>query len=524
MKVPSDPGRLSSTQASFRVRLGASTAPLIGAPGSAFGGSYVPPPFIERPLGIPPVVVDAPRPAELGAIPAMAGVGAPRRKGRLTTVTWSGHAAPGDLTATQLLEAVRLTTVPAPAPAEDDTQLIRPYAASPGSRYGSSASEAPSHRAPGPYGPAVPRQSGGAATEEPVGPAVRPWTPSGEPPELPAGALGESRHAWYPGRRVDLGLVLLPLRVVLGSLSVYAGFSKLCNPVYFDGGDRGSMMRWLASLHPWGMARPLLDLAMAHPVGAGLGVAFIQVVAGVLTIIGLWQRLAAAATMVLSAALLFTVSWRTGPVYDTPDLIFLAAWSPLLIAGAPFASLDGRIALEAWRRYGASAPGALRRRVLRRGTVIATLVVGLALLTGSVLGAAVRTGAGTRLDPSRPSTDYGTPMWPGSGPTPTPTTSPSPSPSPTPSASPSASHSGKAHSSRPVGGNSQAPGTTSSSVGGATGGSTGGTTGRSGGSSGGTSPSSGSTGGGGLIGGVLGSGPLLGMGAGHRYSGSGGEA
>ncbi|MFD0571550.1 hypothetical protein ACFQ0T_23000 [Kitasatospora gansuensis] len=159
---------------------------------------------------------------------------------------------------------------------------------------------------------------------------------------------------------------------------------------------------------------------MAHPVGSGLAVAFIQIVVGVLSILGLWQRAAAGMAMALSAALLFTVSWRAVPVYDTPDLIFLAAWSPLLIAGAPFGSLDGRIALEAWRRYGSSAPAALRRRILRRSGVVTAVVVGLTLLLGSMLGAAVRTGGRTDPAPAKPPTDFGSPMWPGNGPSPTP--------------------------------------------------------------------------------------------------------
>lgn len=99
--------------------------------------------------------------------------------------------------------------------------------------------------------PRQPREGAGTATDAGIGPVGAPqgWTPSGELPEVSATAA-EGKQPWYPGRRVDLGLVLLPLRAVLGSLSVYAGFSKLCDPVYFDGGERGSMMRWLASLHP----------------------------------------------------------------------------------------------------------------------------------------------------------------------------------------------------------------------------------------------------------------------------------
>ncbi|WP_407913306.1 DoxX family protein [Kitasatospora sp. NE20-6] len=501
--MPSDPAKLSSTQASFRVRLSAPTAPMIDAPaGAAFGDPYGMQSgasgYGARALVTPQVVVPS------AQIPAMAGGGvtAPRRKGRVTTVTWSGQAAPGDHAATRLLEAVRLTTVPAPAGAAGRGS---PMSGLPGSSPGIDETQ-PLH--------GVPRQSGPPPLPyEPVGPG---WAPSGELPEVSAqNGPVDARHAWYPGRRVDLGLVLLPLRIVLGSLSVYAGFSKLCDPVYFDGGERGSMMRWLSSLHPWKVAEPLLAFAMSHPVGAGLGVAFTEIVVGVLTVLGLWQRFAAGAAMTLSAALLFTVSWRSVPVYDTPDMIFLAAWSPLLIAGAPFGSLDGRIALDAWRQYGPDAPRAVRRRVLRRSSVVAAVVVGLTLLTGSMLGAAVRTGGTTGPGPVKPPTDYGSPMWPGNSTTTTPSPSPEPSTSPshgrssspsaTTSPSSSSGRTGKAKSSKSAGtGGHSTPGRSSSTRSGS---STGGGTGTTGGSTPrpGTSP--------GLIGGVLGSGPLGGLSA-----------
>ncbi|MFE7778609.1 DoxX family membrane protein [Streptomyces sp. NPDC057445] len=214
------------------------------------------------------------------------------------------------------------------------------------------------------------------------------------------------RHAYYPGRRMNLGVVLLPLRVFLGLISIYAGMGKLCDPVYFDGGERGSMVKWLNSLDPWTLAGPLRDFALSHPVGAGLTVAFLQVVVGVLTVLGLWQRVAAVVGALLSAALIMTVSWRTAPAYDAPDIINLAAWSPLIIAGAPVYSVDGRLAGEAWRRLGPRTElRELRRRVLRRGGVLAAVVVGLTLLVGSILGGAVRstelvTVPGPNVDPT----------------------------------------------------------------------------------------------------------------------------
>lgn len=526
VKVPSDPARLSITQASFRLRLGAPVAPLIEAPagllstGAAFGDPYANQGLIRRPLVTPQVVVPA------SAVPALAGAvggGAPRRKGRVTAVTWTGQAPPGDLAATQLLDAVRLTGSGPDdgGPGMSDTQVIPSYS---GAR----------------TVPRQPREGAGTATDAGIGPVGAPqgWTPSGELPEVSATAA-EGKQPWYPGRRVDLGLVLLPLRAVLGSLSVYAGFSKLCDPVYFDGGERGSMMRWLASLHPWKVAEPLLAFAMAHPVGAGLVVSFTQVVVGVLTLLGLWQRLAAGAAMLLSAALLFTVSWRAVPVYDTPDLIFLAAWSPLLIAGAPFASLDGRLNLEAWRRYGADAPAALRRRVLRRGTVVTTVVVGATLLLGSMLGAAVRTGARTHQAPARPATDYGTPVWPSGAPTGTPggqgsSTSPSPAPRPaTPTPSPttppssapatrpgSPTPSGKGHSAKAETGAGTTPAPAAPSAAAPSAGSSPAqrSTPAPAGSGAASKPSPSSGASPGLLGGVLGSGPLADLSGGSRSS------
>ncbi|WP_405888293.1 DoxX family protein [Streptomyces sp. NBC_01136] len=220
------------------------------------------------------------------------------------------------------------------------------------------------------------------AREEPEGAGAEPVRRHGADPV---------RHAYYPGRRMNLGVVLLPLRIFLGFISVYAGMGKLCDPVYFDGGERGSMVKWLNTLHPWEVAEPLRQFALQHPVGSGLVIAFLQVVVGVLTVLGLWQRAAAVVGAMLSAALIVTVSWKTVPAYDAPDIIYLAAWSPLIIAGAPVYSVDGRLASEAWRTLGPRADiWDLRRRVLRRGALVSAVVVGFTLLVGSLLGGAVR--------------------------------------------------------------------------------------------------------------------------------------
>ncbi|MFE9659333.1 DoxX family membrane protein [Streptomyces sp. NPDC005955] len=393
VKVPSDPAQVIVNHASFRVQLNAT--PTRSA-------------RVARAAGA----------ADTGRVPV---AGARRR----APVVWSGRSAPGDTGATGLLQAVRETgvrravgaepgdggatqviprvtprtafddTVETPGAGGPETRLLPAQMRSTGSAYEETAGMpvvgADDRRPPDDYD--------GYAGYDGYGPHDDGYGGYDDGYELDADGTGEPRHgdarrphhAYYPGRRLNLGVVLLPLRVFLGLISVYAGLGKLSDPVYFDGGERGSMMKWLNSLHPWALAEPLRDFALQHPVGAGLTIAFLQVIVGVLTVLGLWQRVAAVVGALLSAALIVTVSWRTVPAYDAPDIIYLAAWSPLIIAGAPVYSADGRLGSEAWRTLGPRAElWALRRRVLRRGTVVASVAVGLTLLLGSVLGGAVR--------------------------------------------------------------------------------------------------------------------------------------
>lgn len=374
VKVPCDPAQVIVNHASFRVQLAEPAAR---------------------------------RSVDPARIPALGSPAAGAR--RRAPVVWSGRSAPGGTTGgtSQLLHAVRDAGIGLDGgPGEDvgTTQVL------PRIRLGDGA---PAQTVIGQRGPADSdsllrgvRPVGSAyESDHPYrNPSYRDRgrfddgydddrfeTPDGYDPGAKRRGAESVRHAYYPGRRMNLGVVLLPLRIFLGLISVYAGMGKLCDPVYFDGGERGSMVKWLQALDPWALAVPLRDFAVSHPVGAGLTVAFLQVVVGVLTICGLWQRVAASIGALLSAALLMTVSWRTIPAYDAPHIIYLAAWSPLIIAGAPVYSMDGRLAGEAWRRLGPRVEVSdLRRRVLRRGAMMTTMVAGLTLLIGSLLGGAVR--------------------------------------------------------------------------------------------------------------------------------------
>ncbi|MFC8896428.1 DoxX family protein [Streptomyces cinereoruber] len=379
VKVDSDPAQVIVNHASFRVRLAPAPQPKFaaGARTAALSGAGAG--------------------AGVAAGAAARAGGGPRRR----PVVWTGKSSPG---ATGLLQAVR----------ESSVATLEPVGGHGGQDTGATQAiprvgdTMPTPVVPaGPLLPPMRRAEGAYDDLYEMRPEPEAYGDGGEGAYGGTDAYGGEgtrpgradrrhgqdsvRHAYYPGRRMNLGVVLLPLRVFLGLISVYAGMGKLCDPVYFDGGERGSMVKWLNSLHPWALAEPLRDFALQHPVGAGLTVAFLQVVVGVLTILGLWQRVAAVVGALLSAALLLTVSWKSVPVYDSADIIYLAAWTPLIMAGAPVYSVDGRLAGEAWRTLGPRADLLdLRRRVTRRGSLLAAVVVGLTLLIGSVLGGAVR--------------------------------------------------------------------------------------------------------------------------------------
>jgi thiosulfate dehydrogenase [quinone] large subunit len=216
-----------------------------------------------------------------------------------------------------------------------------------------------------------------------------------------------------------LGRALLPLRAFLGFTFCFAGLQKLANPGFFQASNPGSIQAQLAGAARRSPIHSLISPLTHVAVPLGLLIAVAELAIGLGTLLGLWQRLAAAGGVALSLMLFLTVSFHSSPYYTGADIVFAFAWTPLLLAGAgPILSADAAIAARARAWKGdrrVSAEEASRREVVLKGTVTAAAAIGGLVLGGLVAGAG-RLAGGTK-DNSGTALPTQSPSAPAAGPT-----------------------------------------------------------------------------------------------------------
>jgi len=216
-----------------------------------------------------------------------------------------------------------------------------------------------------------------------------------------------------------LGRALLPLRAFLGFTFCFAGLQKLANPGFFQASNPGSIQAQLAGAARRSPIHSLISPLTHVAVPLGLLIAVAELAIGLGTLLGLWQRLAAAGGVALSLMLFLTVSFHSSPYYTGADIVFAFAWTPLLLAGAgPILSADAAIAARARAWKGdrrVSAEEASRREVVLKGTVTAAAAIGGLVLGGLVAGFG-RLAGGTK-DNSGTALPTQSPSAPAAGPT-----------------------------------------------------------------------------------------------------------
>jgi len=196
-----------------------------------------------------------------------------------------------------------------------------------------------------------------------------------------------------------LGRALLPLRAFLGFTFCFAGLQKLANPGFFQAINPGSIQAQLAGAVRRSPIHALISPLTHVAVPLGLLIAVAELAIGIGTLLGLWQRLAAAGGVALSLLLFLTVSFHSSPYYTGADIVFVFAWTPLLLAGAgPLLSADAAIVARARARRGSrrvNAEEASRREVVLKGTVTA-MAAAAGLVLGGVVAGLGRLAGGTK--------------------------------------------------------------------------------------------------------------------------------
>jgi thiosulfate dehydrogenase [quinone] large subunit len=221
-------------------------------------------------------------------------------------------------------------------------------------------------------------------------------------------------------------LALFPLRVFLGITFVYAGIQKLSDPGFLHPGAPtyiGTQLSAFAHGTPGGFL--LRAFRLPDPKLAGVGVAFVEIVVGLLVLGGLVTRAAAAVGLLLNLVLFLTNSWHTSPYFLGSDIVFVFAWLPFVLAGAscqpaidnsldriatarPQSPRAGNTAARATRGRSPSEQGsALTRRGVIARALGATGAVAVALGVISTLARGSYRSGATRLA-ARPSTPTST--------------------------------------------------------------------------------------------------------------------
>lgn len=180
---------------------------------------------------------------------------------------------------------------------------------------------------------------------------------------------------------------LLPLRLFLGVTFVYAALDKLSDGHFLAGAaDPASFVSQTRAAKDGGSPIGfLLGPALDAPTLFALAVAFGELAVGLGTLLGLWGRVAALGGALINLSLWLTVSWNVSPYYLGNDLGYLMAWTPLLLAGTPYLSVDGYLARRAGRdRERGLTEEHVRRRSLMDGGIAAVAIGGAGLLTGSL--------------------------------------------------------------------------------------------------------------------------------------------
>lgn len=208
-------------------------------------------------------------------------------------------------------------------------------------------------------------------------------------------------------RANELGWALLPLRVFLGATMAYAGLLKFFDANYLDPNSPNGVQAQMTAAATASPIGGLVSFTAEHSALFGITIAFGELVVGIGVLLGLWTRIAAIGGFLLSTSFFLTVSWGTTPYFFGPDIVFMFAFTPLMIGGdGGLFSLTSAIRNATRRRMRLAVPApphessAITAEVSRRSLIRTGVMAGLIGAGAIVVSGIGRFSAGSSSDAS----------------------------------------------------------------------------------------------------------------------------
>jgi thiosulfate dehydrogenase [quinone] large subunit len=151
----------------------------------------------------------------------------------------------------------------------------------------------------------------------------------------------------------SFGAAIVVLRAFLGVTFIFAALQKLANPAFFNAANPASIQAQIAAFHRTSPISSLLGVAGHNAVAFGMIIALSELAVGLGVTFGVLTRIASLGGMLISTLFFLSVSYHVKPYYYGSDIVFVFAWTPLVIKG------DGGLF---------SLSLALRRRLLKAPT------------------------------------------------------------------------------------------------------------------------------------------------------------
>lgn len=191
---------------------------------------------------------------------------------------------------------------------------------------------------------------------------------------------------------LETGKALFPTRVFLGVMFIYAALTKLMDASFFDPTSPNGVAKQMQASAGSSPIAFLLNHLIEHSTLIGYSIAIGELAIGLGLLFGIWTRLAAIGLAVISLSFVLTVSWGITPYFLNPDLAYLAAAIPFIIAGdGGYKSVEANIRNRVKSELGVSADkklsnAPLESQIERRTFVKTSAVAGGIGLVGLVTG------------------------------------------------------------------------------------------------------------------------------------------